>query len=63
MKNEKSINNLSELDISEMKKIDGGVIPLAVIAFAKGFAWGASAVGTAYIAISAVDKAVTELTE
>lgn len=56
-------NFLIELKTRELRDINGGIIPLAVIAFAKGFAWGAGAVGTAYTAIKAVDKAVTELTD
>jgi len=56
-------NLIRELEKRDLQHINGGIIPLAVIAFAKGFAWGAGAVGTAYTAIKAVDKAVTELTD
>lgn len=56
-------NFIKELNTIELQQINGGIIPLAVIAFAKGFAWGAGAVGTAYTAIKSVDKAVTELTD
>lgn len=56
-------NFFKELNKRELQYINGGILPVAVIAFAKGFAWGASAVGTAYTAIKAVDKAVTELTD
>lgn len=56
-------NLIVELKKRDLQHINGGIIPVAVIAFAKGFAWGAGAVGTVYTAIKAGDKLVTELTD
>ncbi len=63
MKNTDSIVGLSKLNETETKSIEGGVLPLAVVAFAKGFAAGASATGTVILAGKAIEKAVNDLTK
>jgi len=50
------------LTVSEMKNVSGGVLPLAVIGFAKGFAWGVGAAGTAITALRAAEKLAYNIT-
>lgn len=56
-------SKLIELDEKQLYKIEGGILPLAVIAFAKGFAFGSSVAGTCLVAAKAIDKAINDITK
>ncbi|MDI6402564.1 hypothetical protein QLX67_11205 [Balneolaceae bacterium ANBcel3] len=57
----KSSVALTNIGPSESKTINGGFLPLAVIAFCKGYAAGVSVAGTVLVAANVVKKAVDDL--